>query len=115
MNHRIESSDEAQFSIQSRCDHFLVPKRLRYACLNRNLFPELYSDKMRLRSIGAIKYQWYREITCVQSKGTHCQNVSGSSSRKHSAPKPNLWEDTDHLARWPMSGRLVTKFVGPKL
>jgi hypothetical protein len=35
---------------------------------------------------------------------THCQNVSGSWSCKHSGPKPNLNEETDHLARWPMSG-----------
>lgn len=31
--------------------------------------------------------------------------MSGSSSRRHSGPKPNLYEDTDHFARWPMSGQ----------
>jgi hypothetical protein len=35
---------------------------------------------------------------------TDCQNVSGSWSCRHSGPKPNLNEETDHLARWPMSG-----------
>jgi hypothetical protein len=34
----------------------------------------------------------------------NCQNVSGSSSCRHSGPKPNLKDETDHLARWPMSG-----------
>lgn len=36
---------------------------------------------------------------------THCQNVSGSSSRRHSAPNPNLKDETDHLARAEMSGQ----------
>jgi hypothetical protein len=35
---------------------------------------------------------------------THCQNVSGSWSCKHSGPNPNLNEETDHFAKWPMSG-----------
>jgi hypothetical protein len=30
--------------------------------------------------------------------------VSGSLSRRHSAPKPNLKDDTDHFAREEMSG-----------
>lgn len=36
---------------------------------------------------------------------TRCQNVSGSPSRRHSAPKPNLKEETDHLARDEISGQ----------
>ena len=39
-----------------------------------------------------------------RTRGTYCQNVSGSSSVRHSGPKPNLKDDTDHLARCPMSG-----------
>lgn len=35
---------------------------------------------------------------------TDCQKVSGSPSLKHSAPKPNLYEETDHLAMRPISG-----------
>lgn len=31
--------------------------------------------------------------------------MSGSPSRRHSTPKPNLAEDTDHLAREEMSGQ----------
>jgi hypothetical protein len=40
----------------------------------------------------------------MKGGGTDCQNVSESWSCKHSGPKPNLNEETDHLARWPMSG-----------
>ena len=39
-----------------------------------------------------------------EGMGTDCQKVSGSWSCKHSGPKPNLNEETDHFARWPMSG-----------
>ena len=48
--------------------------------------------------------------------GTDCQNVSESWSCRHSGPKPNLNDETDHLARWPMSGHgstggLLTVFI----
>jgi hypothetical protein len=47
---------------------------------------------------------WVGERREGKGERTHCQNVSGSLSCKHSGPKPNLNEETDHLARWPMSG-----------
>ena len=42
-----------------------------------------------------------RGVSCSK---LNCQNVSGSSSCRHSGPNPNLNDETDHLARWPMSG-----------
>lgn len=36
---------------------------------------------------------------------TYCQKVSGSPSRRHSTPNPNLLDETDHLAREEISGQ----------
>jgi hypothetical protein len=46
-----------------------------------------------------------RIIEVGNRPATYCQKVSGSPSRRHSAPKPNLNDETDHLARWPISGQ----------
>jgi hypothetical protein len=60
--------------------------------------------EMRLGSIRAAQevstIEIYKRIFWA-----HCQNVSGSLSRRHSTPKPNLNDDTDHLAREEMSGQ----------
>jgi hypothetical protein len=58
---------------------------------------------VRLRAVGTKVYVNHHFTKKCQIP-THCQNVSGSLSRKHSAPNPNLNDETDHLARCPMSG-----------
>jgi hypothetical protein len=96
------------------------------AYLNCHLSWKLDGYKVRLGAIGAKndKYKeentncelWVWSVEVRRERETHCQNVSGSLSCKHSGPKPNLNEDTDHLARWPMSGHgngggLLTMFL----
>src|SRR6266545_2182143 len=44
---------------------------------------------------------------------TYCQKVSGSPSRRHSTPKPNLYDETDHFAREEISGQDNSGWVGP--
>jgi hypothetical protein len=68
------------------------------------------------RELGAFRGMWNGNWEL----GTDCQNVSASWSCRHSGPNPNLNEDTDHLARCPMSGHgstggLLTVFSSPKV
>ena len=77
--------------------------------LNCHLARKLDSYKVRLGAIRAEEEEAVgREFgafrVCMCEMGTDCQNVSASWSCRHSGPNPNLNEDTDHLARWPMSG-----------
>lgn len=52
----------------------------------------------------------------VYRNTTYCQKVSWSLSRRHSAPKPNLYDDTDHFARCPMSGHgRLREVFGPEM
>lgn len=69
---------------------------------------------MRLRTIGATVAHFSSDKTKYQEK-TYCQNVSGSPSRRHSGPNPNLYDDTDHFARYPMSGHGRTGGRRPSL
>ena len=84
-----------------------------YIYLNCHLAWKLDGYKVRLGTIRAKEKKERKKgplgvrlgmCVCVCGMGTDCQKVSGSWSCRHSGPKPNLNEDTDHLARWPMSG-----------
>jgi len=71
---------------------------------------ELDGYKVRL---GAIRAKDTVVVSCRwKEKNKHgrayCQNVSGSGSCRHSGPNPNLNEETDHLARWLMSGQSIS-------
>ena len=66
--------------------------------MNSNLPRELDTDEVRLGSIRTALLCQYT-VNARRPYETHCQNVSGSSSVKHSGPNPNLYDDTDHLPR----------------
>ena len=76
--------------------------------LNCHLARKLDGYEVRLGAIRAEEEAVGRELGafgCVEWElRTDCQNVSASWSCRHSGPNPNLNEDTDHFARWPMSG-----------
>lgn len=88
-------------------------ERLRYAhyskisvllYLNCHLSGKLDGYEVRLGTVRAEALDCELEYYGEGGAETDCQNVSGSWSCRHSGPKPNLNEETDHLARWPMSG-----------
>lgn len=76
-----------------------------YTNLNSNLEGKFYSNEMRLWTIRTIHSRVTVRKAKLMAKETHCQKVSGSPSRRHSAPNPNLYEDTDHFPRLDMSGQ----------
>ena len=74
--------------------------------LNGDFSRKLKDYEMWLRAIRTLIQSSINKLVLPKIDGavTHCQNVSGSSSLRHSGPKPNLYDNTLHFARCPMSG-----------
>lgn len=86
-----------------RCGDRKTELALQY--LNGYFARKFNSDKVRLRAIRTNTVKSEKVNGSHRLGWAYCQKVSGSPSKRHSAPKPNLNEETDHLAREEISGQ----------
>lgn len=72
-------------------------EQTRHTDLNRDFTREFYCYEVWLGTVRTIVLSALA-IFISSKASAYCQKVSGSASCKHSAPNPNLNEETDHFA-----------------